>query len=279
MRDRLLLPHQKQRRERGRLSDFLKVDVQSLNALFGHLAEQDEKVFWMISPDYTKQLYVSDAYNSVWQRDVAQMYSNPASWADTLVGDNAEQYYQLLKSRKPQATESNNRNTQLYRIHTSAGEGQVKHIKDVTFYLYNELDQITAIAGLAEAITPEQWHQEKNLCCDMTPEKNEALVSDLQRIIKQELKLNAVATPHAVLLDEKHDKFQHVFTREGKRVSLTKRELSCLMELFKGKSAKQIAEDLFISPRTVESHISNIKAKLDCQNIVELVTKIKGFAV
>ena len=44
---------------------------------------------------------------------------------------------------------------------------------------------------------------------------------------------------------------------------LTQRELQCLFYLVQGQSAKQMARELHVSPRTIETHITNIKTKLD----------------
>jgi DNA-binding CsgD family transcriptional regulator len=44
-------------------------------------------------------------------------------------------------------------------------------------------------------------------------------------------------------------------------------------------SAKKIARNLDISPRTVETYINRIKEKTNSRNSIELVGKIKGFAV
>ena len=61
--------------------------------------------------------------------------------------------------------------------------------------------------------------------------------------------------------------------RGGKHPSetLSNREKEVLTLLAEGKSSKEIAELLFISPRTVEHHRSRINKKLNIQNIVELV--------
>ena len=49
------------------------------------------------------------------------------------------------------------------------------------------------------------------------------------------------------------------------------REKQVLTLLSEGKSSKEIAKLLFISPRTVEHHRASIKRKLNIQNIVDLV--------
>lgn len=56
-----------------------------------------------------------------------------------------------------------------------------------------------------------------------------------------------------------------------KEATLTKRELE-IVELFtEGLSYKEIADRLFISVRTVESHKNNIMEKLELKSIVDLV--------
>jgi len=44
---------------------------------------------------------------------------------------------------------------------------------------------------------------------------------------------------------------------------LTKRELDVLKEIAKGKSNKEIASSLFITEKTVKTHVSNLLAKLE----------------
>ena len=52
--------------------------------------------------------------------------------------------------------------------------------------------------------------------------------------------------------------------------TLTKRERQVLQLLSEGKTTKQIARQLFISPKTVEAHRLNIMNKLDIDNVAQL---------
>lgn len=54
-------------------------------------------------------------------------------------------------------------------------------------------------------------------------------------------------------------------------VSLTSREVEILNSIVKGNSNKIIAEDLFISTRTVDTHRTNIMKKLKARNTADLV--------
>ena len=61
--------------------------------------------------------------------------------------------------------------------------------------------------------------------------------------------------------------------RKGKPLdeTLSPREKEVLTLLAEGNSSKEIADLLFISPRTVEHHRTSINKKLNIQNIVDLV--------
>ena len=52
---------------------------------------------------------------------------------------------------------------------------------------------------------------------------------------------------------------------------LSKRELEVLEKIGTGKTTKQIAYDLDLSPRTVDTHRANIKKKLELKTSVEIV--------
>jgi len=60
-------------------------------------------------------------------------------------------------------------------------------------------------------------------------------------------------------------------TVDKKSIHLTKREHDIAKEFLKGKTMQQIGDDLFISPRTVETHLDNMKIKLSVRKKSELL--------
>ncbi|MGB0888452.1 MAG: response regulator [Vicingaceae bacterium] len=52
---------------------------------------------------------------------------------------------------------------------------------------------------------------------------------------------------------------------------LTEREIEIIRAVSQGLSNKEIAEKLFISPRTADTHRTNIMRKLDLHNVAEMV--------
>ncbi len=62
----------------------------------------------------------------------------------------------------------------------------------------------------------------------------------------------------------------------GALASLTRRERQVLDGIMNGKLNKVIADDLKISPKTVELHRANLMAKLGAHNVVELTRVVLG---
>jgi len=58
------------------------------------------------------------------------------------------------------------------------------------------------------------------------------------------------------------------------KINLTKRELEVVKLIMKGYTSHQIAEELFISNRTVDTHRANLMQKLDVKNSIELINKV-----
>lgn len=66
-------------------------------------------------------------------------------------------------------------------------------------------------------------------------------------------------------------------TNSINNIQLTKREKECLDQLMCGKSYKQIAEDLRISPRTVEHSIERIKSKVGVRTKFQLIDFMQAY--
>lgn len=79
------------------------------------------------------------------------------------------------------------------------------------------------------------------------------------------------------LLFSKHPQTNH--SEEASLESLSRRELEVLGYLARGYTNRQIAETLYISIRTVESHRANIMGKLGIQNRIELVEYAKKYGL
>ncbi|UOE56569.1 response regulator transcription factor [Bacillus sp. CMF12] len=84
------------------------------------------------------------------------------------------------------------------------------------------------------------------------------LVQAIIQLMKGENQLHPKATSHLLThLTNKNS------TEKQPLEELTKRELEVLREIAKGKSNKEIASSLYITEKTVKTHVSNLLSKLD----------------
>ncbi|MGJ7913616.1 response regulator [Neobacillus sp. LXY-1] len=90
---------------------------------------------------------------------------------------------------------------------------------------------------------------------DIEPDE---LVSSIKKIMNGENQLHPKATSHLLAsLSNKRNPEKNLIEE------LTKRELDVLKEIASGKSNKEIAASLFITEKTVKTHVSNLLAKLE----------------
>jgi len=103
---------------------------------------------------------------------------------------------------------------------------------------------------------------------------NSGLSPHLMKAYPEIEKIFKCTTPWERKIIDFNDALQSRIRQEiyeiGKRYSLTPRELECLSYLTSGKTAKEIARIIDASPRTVETHINNIRLKTGCQSKREL---------
>lgn len=64
------------------------------------LSKRSSDVFWIRSTDYSRQIYISSAYETIWQRSPQELYEYPEKWADYL-------YPEDLQNMKKSTAERN----------------------------------------------------------------------------------------------------------------------------------------------------------------------------
>lgn len=75
--------------------------------------------------------------------------------------------------------------------------------------------------------------------------------------------------PSDIFID---DFLKNISASEPALVKLTTRELDCARYLIHGKTNKEIAKELKISPRTVEEYINNLRQKFSCKSKAALIS-------
>lgn len=96
------------------------------------------------------------------------------------------------------------------------------------------------------------------------------LIYAVKQIFKGREYFNASITK-ALLHPEHDNKTVKILDKSPLLVELTSRELEILKLIAKGSTNTQIGEQLFISPRTVDTHRTNMMKKLEVKNVAGLV--------
>ena len=87
-----------------------------------------------------------------------------------------------------------------------------------------------------------------------------------------------IETVGAALAHQRRLQQQHKENAELKEKlsTLSAREYEIALLIMQGKSSKEMANDLALSPRTVEAHRANLFAKLEVNSLVKLITIYGG---
>ena len=64
---------------------------------FRLLTETIQDVFWMSTPNITKMIYVSPAYEKIWRKSTKQLYESPRSFLEAVHPEDLEQYLQIIE--------------------------------------------------------------------------------------------------------------------------------------------------------------------------------------
>ena len=106
---------------------------------------------------------------------------------------------------------------------------------------------------------------------DNNPELDAMINAGLNGFVSKDVTPQGLATVITSIFEGK-DFFGHASEEAAqKSESLTQRELDIIRLCALGKTSKEIADELFISARTVESHKNKIFNKLGCDSTTEMV--------
>lgn len=249
----------------------VNVSMQSLNALFGVLEQQPQSTLWIRSSDLQRQLYVNQNYETIWQRSVSELYQNPDCLIDTLYPIDRDAVHQQLINKSEHHLESDNQF--YYRIITP--DGKVKFIKDWHYLLTDDGGNLLGIAGLAQEISQSQWQQQsQSILQRYSPDPQALLHQHVFDILRNELHIRTQGVTGSGASETK-PKFI-VLDNNKSAVNLSRRETEVITHLRAGLSAKQTADKMHVSTRTVEFHLNNIKDKVGCRTKLELLSRIQA---
>jgi two-component system NtrC family sensor kinase len=119
---------------------------------FRQLTENIHQVFWMVSIESFQILYVSPAYEKIWQRSSLSLYEQPNSWFDAIHPEDKQRV--IAAHQHIQSGDYN----QEYRI--VRPDGSIRWIGSRAFPICNERGEVYRIAGISEDITERKQVEE-----------------------------------------------------------------------------------------------------------------------
>lgn len=250
------------------IMNTLKLMPQALNAIFNYFKNRPDSFCWLRSPDYQKQLYISEGYTTIWGRPINELYEDPFSWRQNVATDNIKQTAQLIRQQYANH-ESASWNSVYYRL--IKPDGGYHWIKDNGFHLYDNSGQSIAVAGFGEILPETQWLAETKPQTQLIQTVEE---HDFLAVIKQELKANK-DTLREALFAKSQTPLKYSVRWQDNTIPISKREAQSLYYLLQGKTTKEIANLLHLSPRTVEEYLNHVKLKLDCPKKSVLLSQIQ----
>lgn len=137
-------------------ANYLKLFNENVS-YFTALIDKSRDVFWLVNSDYSSQIYVNPAFETIWGYESQALYDNPLFWLDTVVPE--DKLRLASHSRLPHSCVLNSYREK-YRIIRSNGE--IRWILDQTYPIFNSTGQCIGYAGIAQDIT-QTTHLEQEL--------------------------------------------------------------------------------------------------------------------
>lgn len=207
--------------------------IDKLNELIKKLAiisRNSHDIYWMSTSDFKTCVFLNDAYENIFRYPKGIILKDLKVFSSYLKRAGHECYNPFLEMvKKTQQEGPNATYNETFHI-IRGGDGRIRTVNDCGHPLYDEHGEHLGFSGVARDIS-----------------------SDL---IRKQL-------PNPIMnFFQLSDRKKYYLKGKYKNIYLSPRQAECALYLLQGKTAKQTAKILKLSPRTIEEVIGNIKAKL-----------------
>ncbi len=250
---------------------MFNITDKGINLLINSIEQQENKCFWVRSPDFKQQIYVSESFQKVWGQSNSKLFEHPMSFVDASIKEDNRDILKLFEKRALGAQEEREK-TLLVRL--KAADQSIIHWRDSCFCLCDTYGNIVGVAGIGEHIDQSEWYQDVEGKVEEPSPLELLKQSQYSRYMIHE-KPETNALKHVEIPCHRVKSQYYVLLCPQGEVALTRRELQCVYYLLGGMTAKQTARELGISPRVVEEFLNNVRLKLKCQNKMEIGKHIK----
>ncbi len=122
---------------------------------FRQVTEGIREVFWLTTPDKTEMLYLSPAFEAVWEAPVRTASEAFLGWMDAVVPEDRERVLASVDRQPHEEVEIE------YRIRTPSG--RIKWLREKAFPVRNGRGEVVRVAGVTEDVSDRRALQEELL--------------------------------------------------------------------------------------------------------------------
>ncbi|OYD90003.1 hypothetical protein CDG76_33600 [Nostoc sp. 'Peltigera membranacea cyanobiont' 210A] len=220
---------------------------------FRQLAENIQAVFWMTDNQNQQVLYVSNAYQTIWQKNCEDLYHNYSNWLDAIHPEDRQRIeIELIEQMKTGQYDKK------YRI--IRPDGSIRWIRDRAFPIKNELGELVRIAGIAEDITEL--------------EQINLIKSEFIGIVSHELRTPLTAIRAALgllqtgIYDKKPDKFKRMIEIAAIDSERLVRLVNDILDLERLESDRAVLEKTTCNAADlIQQAVAGVQAIANQQNI------------
>ena len=130
--------------------------LRASEAHFLQLTHNINEVFFVRDLQENKMLYISPAYEKIWQRPVSSVYENSLAFMEHIHPEDKEGIQEIIRKR-----DLNRQGFSTYQYRIIRPNGEVRWIRARTFPVTDETGRPYRVAGLAEDITEQKFTEDK----------------------------------------------------------------------------------------------------------------------
>lgn len=134
-----------------------KNDLKLSEDKFHQITESIGEIFWIVSPEMDKIIYVSPAYKRVWGRTCQSLYDNPKSWMDAIHPEDRDRTVKMISDELDKSDDVIGGFE--YRI--IRPDGEISWIWTQAFRIKDESGEISRITGITSEITGYKKQKKK----------------------------------------------------------------------------------------------------------------------
>lgn len=250
---------------------MFNITDKGINILINNIEQQENKYFWIRTPDFQQQIYISEGFEKIWQNDNSKLFEHPMSFVDTFI---IEENEDILKSFEARAMGAPDEREKTLLVRIKSADNSIIHWRDSCFCLYDTYGTVVGVAGIGEALKESEWFLDLEKKVEEPTQLEIIKKSQFARYLQND-KPDSIPFNNIEIPCHRIKSQYYVFIVPEGEIALTRRELQCIYYLLAGFTAKQTARELKISPKVVEEYLNNARGKLHCNNKMEIVKKIK----